>query len=129
MTIQKKPKPVKLEWQGSISNSLNSSDSEAVSIKNSEKKNEVLQEKNAKHLSGKAHIKIEKKGRAGKPVIIIYNFSDPESQNQESLKKLCASLKNKLACGGTIENNEILLTIRDVEKVKAALLSLNIIIS
>lgn len=65
----------------------------------------------------------KKKGRAGNPVSILYKFSDPEAKNKESLKQLCSDLKTKLACGGTVEDNEIILMIRDLEKLKNVLTS------
>ena len=78
-------------------------------------------QKNPIKLIGKVWIRLEKKGRNGKPVIIIYHFSDPNAQDEVHLKYLCAQLKEKLACGGTIENGEIILMHRDLEKIKKCL--------
>ena len=108
----------KIEWQGGL---LNSNTEAPVQIKNqNEKKREVKEV--AQKISGKVCLRLEKKGRAGNPAVILFKFSDPEAKNPTSLKQLCSELKTKLACGGTMENGEILLTLQDLEKVKKILL-------
>lgn len=112
----------KLEWQGGI---LHSSTDEPIAIRNKKSKtspvcHDVFNEE-TKKITGRCNLRLEKKGRAGNPAIILFKFSDPEAKNPASLKKLCADLKMKLACGGTTENNEILLTLQDTEKVKKIL--------
>jgi translation initiation factor 1 len=79
-------------------------------------------EKKVEKLNGKLNIRVEKKGRAGKPVAILCGFSDPQARNPENLKQLCSDLKNKLACGGTVEENEIVLMTRDMDRLTKVLL-------
>lgn len=117
MAEKKKTKPIRLEWNGNIA--VNS-DEGRVSLKSTITPQPSLK-KAAQNIQGKVKIRTESKGRAGKPVAIIFNFTDPEAQNEESLKLLCTKLKTALACGGTIENNEIILTIRDIQKLKEVL--------
>lgn len=111
----------KIEWQGGIADS--STDAPIV-IHKSKSKTPVVHNAEPKKITGRCKLRLEKKGRAGSPAIILFEFSDPEAKNKASLKNLCSELKMKLACGGTAENNEILLTFQDVEKVKKLLLNL-----
>ncbi|BBH54511.1 translation initiation factor [Fluviispira sanaruensis] len=121
MTAKKRAKPIKLEWSGGLS----SIESEIpVSLKG---KNQKSESKIAAKITGKADIRRESKGRAGKPVAIVCKFSDEEAKNPESLKMLCSELKNSLACGGTVEDDEIILTLRDFEKIKIILEKFGII--
>ena len=107
----------KIEWQGGL---LNSPAEIPILIKNQTTKNLIPEE--AGKISGKVCLRIEKKGRGRSPVVILFKFSDTEAKKIASLKKLCSELKTKLACGGTVEEGEILLTLQDVEKVKKTLL-------
>jgi translation initiation factor 1 (eIF-1/SUI1) len=115
MTL-KKCKPIKIEWQGG----LISSDEQAVVLKKNNKTAKI-EEESPKKIIGLVSIRFEKKGRAGSPVLILFNFSDKEAKNGASLKMLCSNLKIKLACGGTVENGEIVLMHRDLEKLKNVL--------
>ena len=47
-----------------------------------------------------------KKGRAGKPVIILKGFM---GLNRNELRSLSKHIKNKLGIGGSIKNNEMFL--------------------
>ena len=120
MTVKKRAKPIKLEWSGGLSPTENAT---PVSIKGTQSQ---TVNKIAAKITGKADIRREIKGRAGKPVAIVCKFSDEEAKNLESLKLLCSILKNSLACGGTVENDEIILTLRDFEKIKTTLEKLGI---
>ncbi len=124
MTEKKKLKPIKIEWAGNISSY---SKEEPVSINKIDLIKSNPEKKPANNISGKVNIRKETKGRAGKPVAIIFNFSDIEAKNEESLKYLCSQLKSSLACGGTVENGEVILTLRDLHKLKEVLLKLGII--
>ena len=108
----------KVEWQGGI---LHSSTDEPIVIRKTKSKPSSVQYAEANKITGRCNLRLEKKGRAGNPAVILFKFSDPEAKNPASLKKLCSDLKMKLACGGTVENNEILLTLQDSEKVKKTL--------
>lgn len=125
MTEKKKAKPIKLEWGGSL---VSSTDEKPVSLKGLEANNPAPEKKEAHKIKGKVNVRKETKGRAGKPVAILFNFTDPGAKNEESLKLLCSQLKNSLACGGTVDNQEIILTLRDFEKLKVILLKLDIIL-
>ncbi len=107
----------KIEWKGNI---LDSEEETPVALKGSKPKNKTIPTE-AKTITGTYCLKIEKKGRAGKPVIILSNFSDSEANNVISLKKLCSDLKTKLACGGTIEDEKIILIMQDTERLKQLL--------
>jgi translation initiation factor 1 len=121
---KKKPKPIKIEWGGNLASY---SKEEPVSVKGSDSIKLNIEKKAATKISGNANIRKETKGRSGKPVTIIFNFSDLRAKNEESLKQLCSQLKNSLACGGTVENGEIILTLRDFNKLKEVLLKFDII--
>ena len=122
---KKKIKPIKLEWNGSIAFST---EEKPIELKSNNSAQQNLEKKLPQKIKGKVNIRKETKGRAGKPVAILFNFTDPEAKNEESLKLLCSELKNKLACGGTTENQEIILMLRDIEKLKETLLKLDIIL-
>ncbi len=114
-----------LPWLGGLKSTFDNEN--PVNIERTQNKAEQkIIKTQAQNISGTLKIHIEKKGRAGKPVAILSHFSDPESQNTESLKLLCSRLKNTLACGGTVESSKIILTLRDLEKIAAALMQLNI---
>ncbi len=57
--------------------------------------------------------------RFGKYMTVISGIED-----KNNAKELCKELKRKLACGGTIKNNEIELQGSHVERVKKILLDL-----
>lgn len=114
----RKTKPIRLEWNGGV---ISSSEEAPVAIKGQEATLSA-KEKKVEKLNGKLNIRVEKKGRAGKPVAILYGFSDPRAKNPENLKQLCSDLKNKLACGGTVEENEIVLMTRDMDRLTKVLL-------
>jgi len=109
---------IKIEWQGSI---LGSTNDKPVLVKNQKNKPASTIKETAKKITGQANLRFEKKGRAGNPVVILFKFSDPEARNTESIKKLCSELKTKLACGGTVEDGEIVLILKDLERVKKTL--------
>ncbi|APJ04937.1 translation initiation factor [Silvanigrella aquatica] len=125
MSEKKKSKPIKLEWQGGLASlheeapiALRGADTPASS---------PPQKLPIGEIQGKVSIRKESKGRAGKPVAILFNFADDLAKNPENLKTLCSKLKTTLACGGTVENGEIILILRNFEKLKEILLKLNLI--
>jgi translation initiation factor 1 (eIF-1/SUI1) len=124
MTEKKRLKPIKIEWEGNLA--FNSKEN-PVLVKGTNNIKSNNERKESTKISGKVNIRKETKGRAGKPVAIIFNFSDIEAKKEESLNHLCSQLKNSLACGGTVENGEIILTLRDFNKLKDILLKFDII--
>lgn len=66
------------------------------------------------------HISLDKKRRKGKQVTIIENFIG-RRQDLESLAKI---LKTKCSCGGTCENDYILIQGDKREQIKSILSSL-----
>lgn len=121
-TRKTRAKPTKLEWTGGV---LSSDNTAPVAIKGQSHAPEKSREKSSidkGNLSGKLSIRVEKKGRAGKPVAILCGFSDPHAKDVENLKQLCSDLKNKLACGGTVEDAEIVLMTRDLDRLTKVLL-------
>lgn len=115
-----KKKPVKLEWQGGL---LESKEESPVSLKGQKPSVSKHKDDESFPIHGKVSLRYEKKGRGGNPVLVMTNFSDPNAKNSQSLKKLCSNLKEKLACGGTVENGEIVLMIRDEDRLKKILSS------
>jgi translation initiation factor 1 (eIF-1/SUI1) len=120
MTFQtsKRPKTIKLNFEQNI---IGIENEKPVSLKK-DSKNSPSSQTPPKKIEGKVCIRSEKKGRAGKPVSILTKFTDHEAKNESSLKHLCSQLQTRLACGGTVENNEIILMCRDKEKLKNVLL-------
>ena len=125
MTDKKNSKPIKLEWQGNI---ISEAQGGRIAVKDTSEKITKVEKKHPEAIKGRANIRTEVKGRAGKPVAIIFNFTDPSAQDEENLKYLCSKLKTILACGGTVEKHEVILTIRDIHKLKEALRKNNILI-
>ena len=78
---------------------------------------------NAKALTGAVKIRREVKGRAGKPVTVLFDFSDPNAMHSLSLKTLQAQLKEKLACGGTFDDEQhtVILQVDDLQRVRTLL--------
>ena len=112
-----KKKYTTLKWEGGI---LETVSQDAILPKNKIKTKENPK-KEPKKIEGRASLRLEKKGRGGSPVSVLYKFSDLEAKNKESLKQLCSQLKTKFACGGAVEDDEIILMIRDQEKLKLIL--------
>lgn len=77
--------------------------------------------------SGKAKLRRETKNRAGKPVVVLYDLTHPSKNNTKALKELARALKNSLACGGTVEENHIVLQCDVIDKVKKALSKMGIV--
>ncbi len=116
---------IPLQWEGNLISIEQHDEPVSIERPDSNKTGEMIP-RDAKIIQGSLKIHIEKKGRAGKPVIVLSHFSDPESKNSDSLKNLCSLLKHALACGGTVEDQNVVLLIRDINKVKLALKKLNI---
>ena len=128
MTTQRK-KPVKLELQGSLISAA-PSDAVAVQIRGRENHGKAQPSANTASVAelkgGIVKLRREVKGRAGKPVSVLYDFSDPAGQDASALKALQAKLKQTLACGGTFDegSGEIILQVDDLQRVRQILVSL-----
>ena len=94
--------------------STNTVEATAVVIKNksgkmpSEPRNQCAVDV-PKKITGTVKLRRETKGRGGKAVTILFEFSDTAAQSSLNLKALCTDLKNRLACGGSIEGVTLLL--------------------
>ena len=135
-------KPVRLEWQGGLLNSGPSVAGDAVEVKNKASNAKPLGNtksppathsarspegpgqsgnSNATGIGGKAKVRRESKGRAGKPVAFVFEFSDPAAHSTQNLKELLSKLKTHLACGGGLEDNGLVVQVDDIPRVIAAL--------
>lgn len=119
--MAEKKKPVKLEWQGSIAN-LTSHESERVTLK-SEKSKPAPKPltPSVRPLSGAVKIRRESKHRAGHTVSVLFDFTDGQSKNAGALTTLCAELKNKLGCGGTVDAGTIIIQSENRERLQQVL--------
>ena len=74
-------------------------------------------------LAGRVKIRREVKGRAGKPVTVLFDFSDPNAKHPQLLRALQSVLKERLACGGTFDSHDhtIVLQVDDLLRVRLAL--------
>jgi translation initiation factor 1 (eIF-1/SUI1) len=74
-------------------------------------------------IKGQVKLRREVKGRAGKPVSVLFGFDDPAAAQSANLKALQARLKDILACGGTYDEDlkEIILQVDDLARVRQAL--------
>ncbi len=119
----KRPTPQKLEWSGGILGDKSLGDAEKVPLKGQQKSPAVVSSKtpprtdSSRSLKGSVRLRRETKGRAGKTVVVLFEFGDPLARSEERLKELCTELKNRFACGGTVEEGSLLLQTQDVEKV------------
>lgn len=121
---QSRKKPVKLEFSANLV-SANPEDANRVSIRNGSE-SAAKPPKGAQsttRISGLVRLRREVKGRAGKPVAVVYGFDDPSANNKEALKELQAKLKTTLACGGTFDDaeGEIILQVDDLVRVRQVL--------
>lgn len=123
MTENRK-KPVRLEITTSL---LTSSSDDAVQIRDkSSNKSQATATPDGiadVQLVGTVKLRREVKGRAGKPVSVLYGFADPNAAKPGALKLLQAKLKEILACGGTFDDDskEIVLQVDDLARVRQAL--------
>ncbi|MEY4064302.1 MAG: hypothetical protein RIR26_510 [Pseudomonadota bacterium] len=123
MTSQPRKKPIKLEFETRLS-TVSAPDAEQVRVRGTSQEGTPhtgLSE--PMPLSGTVKIRREVKGRAGKPVTVLFDFTDPNAMHTPSLKGLQATLKEKLACGGTFEPDNfcIVLQVDDLKRVRTVL--------
>lgn len=127
----KKRKPVKLEWQGGLLDSgagTASGEVERVRIKGAGGEpsggGKDVARAEERPWKGTARARREAKGRGGKPVALLHGFAPEADAGQ--LQWLCRALKEKLACGGTVEGAEVLVQVDDFARVQAAASSLGV---
>ena len=120
-------KPQKLEFETRIISSDGSA-AESVRVRGSDTDSPSLAVRSLSdfsptHLKGSVKLRREVKGRAGKPVSVLFGFSDPNASQAASLKALQAQLKESLACGGTFDEAEstIVLQVDDLKRVRTVL--------
>jgi translation initiation factor 1 (eIF-1/SUI1) len=131
----KRPKPQKLEWSGGILGDKSLGDVEKVPLKGQQKSpspspassQASLGSDPTRPLKGPVRLRRETKGRAGKTVVVLFEFGDPLARSEERLKDLCTDLKNRFACGGTVEEGTLLLQTQDVEKVLKVLAAMGFV--
>lgn len=117
-----KKKPVRLEWQGSLlDSSPQGQDAQKVAVKGAAKAphSSVLESENAQSWKGSVKIRREVKGRGGKPVALLCEFSPGASDSQK--QALCKQMKERLGCGGTVEEGSVLLQVDDFVRLSKAL--------
>jgi translation initiation factor 1 (eIF-1/SUI1) len=121
---ENRKKPVRLEITTSL---LTSSSDDAVQIRDkgpNKSQSTAANDGNIEvQLVGTVKLRREVKGRAGKPVSVLYGFDDPNVTKPGALKLLQARLKEFLACGGTFDDEamEIVLQVDDLARVRQAL--------
>lgn len=120
-------KPLKLEFETRIV-STHGDASEFVKVRGSEanapfRAGLTPSDSPAITLKGSVKLRREVKGRAGKPVSVLFGFSDPNASQAVSLKALQAQLKESLACGGTFDEavGTIVLQVDDLKRVRSVL--------
>ena len=96
-----------------------SSFSELKSLRNNVDK-DIITENQDKKVKQFLEAHYSKKGRAGKPVIIIKGFKG----NSNDIKILAKILKNKCGVGGSIKNSEILIQGEMRDKITQILLEM-----
>lgn len=119
-------KPIRLETSGEI---LKSTSPDAIEVRvkvpESKAQRESEQEKKLSptQLTGGVRLHREVKGRAGKPVSVLSDFTDPSAKRPENLRLLQTQLKESLACGGTFdpESGQIILQVDDLSRVRQLL--------
>lgn len=134
-----RPKPRKLEVDIRLSDHHSSSTAEAVRVSPQRQRDSHQARGQAAALSSqaKAHppapgfdarLRFEKKGRGGQPVLIVFSVL-PEALRRagvDSLDALGRRLREKLACGGTVDGAELILQYRDRARLEAVLSQLGI---
>ncbi|MCA2961499.1 MAG: translation initiation factor [Silvanigrellales bacterium] len=111
----KKKKPIRLEWQGGLL---------SASAPNKEAENEDAQKGPAVAWKGALKIRREVKGRGGKPVALLHEFTPGASGAQKAL--LCKLLKERLGCGGTVDDGNVLVQVDDFARLAKALEALGV---
>lgn len=130
MTEERK-KPVKLEWQGTLTDTVPQG-VVPVAIKNSQAKNSPSTNTHSTSPSASPNtsvpktlrIRRETKGRGGHPVFILHKISPVLSHS--ALKDFATKLKSRLGCGGTVEDDQIILQTQNIIALESTLASLKV---
>ena len=124
---EQRKKPIKIGITGGI---LSSTPEDAVEVRIKgapvEKSTSAPNHTSPTPLRGSVKLRREVKGRAGKPVSVLFGFDDPAARNFENIRALQSRLKEMLACGGTAdaETLEVILQVDDLARVRQALVKL-----
>jgi translation initiation factor 1 (eIF-1/SUI1) len=75
-----------------------------------------------------ARMRLEKKGRGGQPVAIIFAVRSEALQRLgcKDLADLGRLLKQRLSCGGTVDESEVILQMRDRNRLESVLAAVGI---
>jgi translation initiation factor 1 (eIF-1/SUI1) len=115
-----KPKPVVLVWEGEIASSENR-DAEKVKLKGH--KPEPQSTANVPW-EGSCKIRMESKGRGGKSVSVFFAFVPPQVRGQAEV--MCSLLKDKFACGGGVDDGELVIQCVDKTRIEKVMRSLKV---
>jgi translation initiation factor 1 (eIF-1/SUI1) len=118
-------RPIQLEWQGGLADTATESQAKRVPIKG-EQPTAPQHPSTLQHpITGMVEVHRETKGRSGHPVLVLRKFSDGTARG-EALKRLCTELKNRMACGGSVDDNSIVIQTTQVDRLLETLLKLDI---
>jgi translation initiation factor 1 len=119
--VSERKKPIKLDWQGGLKE-LAAQDATKVVVKLQKEKspNVKIEEAGVSFWSGTLRIRKETKGRGGKAVLLLFDFTPMIDQNQ--MRELSSWLKEKLACGGGFDDTTCVVQSVQKEVVEQALL-------
>jgi translation initiation factor 1 (eIF-1/SUI1) len=129
----RKKKPVRLNIEvgllesASPQGALSIKDSSKGGTKDSSKQSspKVQAASNAKAPSPgfDGRMRFEKKGRGGQPVIVLYALGSGACAKAlaADLESFARRLRQTLGCGGTVDGSEVILQLRDRERLEATL--------
>lgn len=108
-------KPVRLEFSTEL---ISTAPSDSIRVEMKGEKKAVEQKKSTDNapITGQVKIRKEVKQRAGHPVHVLFDFTDPRA-NGNALLTLCKTLKDKLGCGGSVEDKRVILQCTDPERI------------
>jgi translation initiation factor 1 (eIF-1/SUI1) len=124
IVAEQRKKPVKLEFTSEI---LSSAPNDALEVRIKGRSAGLAPSpKNTQPpvtIQGTVKLRREVKGRAGKPVSVLFGFDDPAARDFNNLRNLQSKLKETLACGGTADEqtSEIILQVDDLARVRGVL--------
>jgi translation initiation factor 1 (eIF-1/SUI1) len=118
-------RPIQLEWQGGLADTTAESQATRVPIKGESASTAHQPSATHRPITGAVEVHRETKGRSGHPVLVLKKFSDGTARG-EALKRLCTELKNRMACGGSVDDTSIVIQTTQVERLLETLLKLEL---